>query len=141
MREVTELYVSGIKNIRKTQKAYVQFLPYFYGKQKDLGQKPMAFGGEMNLDFTGLSQLPVVAKQDGRGYKTKMRVHRKHSFPPDPDTKSAYAFVTSSSVLQVTLECGKLVASILHIHCTVSKRMLQMPNNTEDKKQNSCIRL
>ena len=37
-------------------------------------------------------------------------------------------------MLQVTPECGELVASILDIHkCTVSKRMLYMPNNTEDK--------
>ena len=63
-------------------------------------------------------------------------------FSPDPDQKSAYAFVTSSSVLQVTLECGKLVASILDIHeCAVSKRMLYMPNNMEGKAnlaQNDC---
>ena len=39
----------------------------------------------MILDSTGLSQLPVAAKQDGRGYKTKMGVLRNHSFPPDPD--------------------------------------------------------
>ena len=41
----------------------------------------------MILDSTGLSQLPVAAKQDVRGYKMKMGVRRKHSFAPDPDKK------------------------------------------------------
>ena len=87
LREVNELYVSGIKNIRNTKGICAIFRCIF---MENKGFRPKAYGtlgAEMILDSTGLSQLPVAAKQDGRGYNTKKGVRRKHHFASDPDKK------------------------------------------------------
>ena len=86
MREVNKLYVSSIKNIRNKEGICAVFAVFLW-KAKDLGQSVWHFEGEMILNSTGLSQLLVAAKQDGRGYKTKMGACQKHSFFPDPDKR------------------------------------------------------